>query len=40
MVVEHGSGRRPSSTGDGFGSRRPGDGEAPVSLKSGCAQLG
>jgi hypothetical protein len=40
MVVEHVHGRRPSSTGGGFGRRRPGDGEAPVSLKYGCAQLG
>jgi hypothetical protein len=39
-VAEHGRGRWPSSTGGGFGRRRPGDGEAPVSLKNGCAQLG
>jgi hypothetical protein len=39
-MVEHGHGRRPSSTGGGFGRRRPSDGEAPASLKNGCAQLG
>jgi hypothetical protein len=38
--VEHGRGRRSSSTGDGFGRRRPGDGEASASLKNGRAQLG
>jgi hypothetical protein len=39
-VGEHGHRRRPSSTGGGFGRRRPSDGEAPTSLKNGCAQLG
>jgi hypothetical protein len=37
MGVEHGRRRRPSSTGGGFGRRRPGDGEASASLKSRCA---
>jgi hypothetical protein len=40
MVEEHGRGRRSSSTGDEFGRRGPGDGEAPASLKNGRAQLG
>jgi hypothetical protein len=39
MVEEHGRGRRSSSTGDEFGRRGPGDGEAPASLKNGHAQL-
>jgi hypothetical protein len=39
-MAEHGRGRQPSSTGGGFGLRRPGDGEALTSLKSGCTQLG
>jgi hypothetical protein len=39
-VAEHSRGPRSSSTGGGFGHRRPGDGEAPASYKSGCAQLG
>jgi hypothetical protein len=37
MMAEHGRGRCPSSAGGGFGRRRPGDGEAPASLKNGCA---
>jgi hypothetical protein len=39
-VAEHGRGRWPGSTGGGFRRRRPGNGEAPASLKNGCAQLG
>jgi hypothetical protein len=39
MVAKHGRGWWPSSTGGGFGRRRPGDGEAPASLKNGCVQL-
>jgi hypothetical protein len=39
-VAEHGRGRWLSSTGGGFGHRRPGGGEAPATLKNGCAQLG
>jgi hypothetical protein len=39
-VAEHGHGRRSSSTGGRFRRRRHGDGEAPTSLKNGCAQLG
>jgi hypothetical protein len=38
-VAEHGREWRSSSTSGGFGRMRPGDGEAPASLKSGCAQL-
>jgi hypothetical protein len=38
-VAEHGRGRRSSSTGGGFGRRKPGDGGAPTSLKNGRAQL-
>jgi hypothetical protein len=40
MVAEHDRGRRPSSTGDEFGRRGPGDGEAPTGLKNRRAQLG
>jgi hypothetical protein len=36
-VAEQGRGRWPSSTGGGFGRRRPSDGEASGSLKNGCA---
>jgi hypothetical protein len=39
-VAEHGRGWWSSSAGGGFGRRRPGDGEAPASLKNGRAQLG
>jgi hypothetical protein len=39
-VAEHDRGQWPSSTGGGFGRRRPSDGDAPASLKNGCAQLG
>jgi hypothetical protein len=39
-VEEHDRGRRPSSTGDEFGRRGPGDGEAPAGLKNRRAQLG
>jgi hypothetical protein len=39
MVAEHDRGRRPSSTGDEFGRRGPGDGEEPARAArvSGCA---
>jgi hypothetical protein len=40
MVAEHDRGRWPSSTGNEFGRRGPGEGEAPASLKNGRAQLG
>jgi hypothetical protein len=39
-VAEHDRGQRPSSTGDEFGRRGPGDGEDPVGLKNWRAQLG
>uniref|UniRef100_A0A804PE46 Uncharacterized protein n=1 Tax=Zea mays TaxID=4577 RepID=A0A804PE46_MAIZE len=39
-VAEHDRRRRPSSTGDEFGRRGPGDEEAPVGLKNRRAQLG
>jgi hypothetical protein len=39
-VAEHGRGRWSSSTSGRFGRRRPGGGEAPATLKNGCAQLG
>jgi hypothetical protein len=39
-VAEHGHGRQPSSTDGGFGRMRPGDREAPASLKNECAYLG
>jgi hypothetical protein len=39
-VAEHDRGWRPSSTGDEFGHRGPGDGEASAGLKNWRAQLG
>jgi hypothetical protein len=39
-VAEHDRGRRPSSTGDEFRRRGPGDWEAPTGLKNRRAQLG
>jgi hypothetical protein len=37
MVAEHDRGRQPSSTGDEFGRRGPGEGESLASLKNGRA---
>jgi hypothetical protein len=39
VVAEHDRGRWPSSTSGGFRRRGPSNGEAPSSLKNGCAQL-
>jgi hypothetical protein len=39
-VAEHDRGRRPSSTGDEFERRGPGDREAPVGMKNWRTQLG
>jgi hypothetical protein len=39
-VAEHDREWRPSSTGDEFRRRGPGDGEAPAGLKNLRAQLG
>jgi hypothetical protein len=39
-VAEHDRRRRPSSTGNEFGRRGPGDVEAPAGLKNRRAQLG